>query len=217
MDEKESRMGRFGADAHGFFSGVYADVPPWDIGGAQPDMMALLEEFPPAGPVLDVGCGSGDLAIHLAWAGVQVLGIDFIATAIEHAQRKRAALPSNVAARLDFAVADALRPSLLERQFGAVVDSGFLHVLSPEQTDRLVAEIGAVLRPGGLLYLHEFATEFPVPNTPRQVTQNEIRERFTPEHGWKIRVVRSGGFLNRVAAPVPATVACIQRLPSPGS
>jgi cyclopropane fatty-acyl-phospholipid synthase-like methyltransferase len=204
-------MTRFGADSHAFFSGVYGDVPPWDIGGAQPDMAALIAEVPPTGPVLDVGCGSGDLAIHLAHSGLEAVGIDFVATAIEHALQKRAGLPAEIANRLEFAVADATRPSLLKRDFGAVVDSGFLHVLAPEQTDAFIDEIAAVLRPGGLLYLHEFAIEFPVPNTPRQVTEDEVRTRFTPERGWRIRVLRSGGFQNRVAAPVPATLACIER------
>jgi hypothetical protein len=37
-------------------------------------MIALLARFPPTGPMLDVGCGSGDLSMYLAQLGYQVLG-----------------------------------------------------------------------------------------------------------------------------------------------
>jgi ubiquinone/menaquinone biosynthesis C-methylase UbiE len=210
-------MKRFGPDPQKFFAGVYAAVPPWDIGGAQPSMAALLAEFPPVGPVLDVGCGSGDLAIHIAETGLDVLGIDFVASAIEHARRKAQVLPLEVAGRLQFQVADALQPSLLQRAFGSVVDSGFLHLLTPQETEGFLVEIASVLRPGSRYYLHEFATEFAIPNSPRQVTEQEVRSRFTPDQGWQIRSLRSGEFLSRVAPPLPATLAFLERLPSPSA
>jgi hypothetical protein len=131
--------------------------------------------------------------------------------------RKARSLPDEIARTVEFLAADALRPSLLQRRFGTVVDSGFLHLLTPEQCDGFVDELAAVLLPGGRYYLHEFATDFPVPNTPRQITQDEIEARFTEDRGWRIRVLRSAEFLNRVAPPVPATLACIERIPSPAA
>jgi len=174
-------------------------------------MVALLADFPPPGPVLDLGCGSGDLAIYLARSGLDVLGVDFVDAAIEHARQKAASLPVEVTRSVEFQVADALRPSLLRREFAAVVDSGFFHLFTPEQCDVLVGEIAATLVPGGRLYLHEFATEFPIPNTPRQVTEDELRARFTPENGWKLLEVRSAQFLSSIA-PVPAVLACVERV-----
>jgi cyclopropane fatty-acyl-phospholipid synthase-like methyltransferase len=194
---------------------VYRDVAPWDIDGVQPDMAALLAELPPKGPVLDLGCGSGDLSLHLARSGLEVLGIDFVDAAIEQARQKLRARSPEMAAAVEFRVADALRPSLLRRSFGSVVDSGFYHLFAPEQCDRLADEIASVLVTGGRLYLHEFAVEFPVPNTPRAVSEDEVRARFTPERGWEVLQVRAVQFLNRIA-PVPATIACIQRLGPPG-
>lgn len=116
-----------------------------------------------------------------------------------------------MAARLDFRVADALLPSRLEQTFGAVVDSGFYHLLDPDQCARFVDELASVLRPGGRCYLHEFAVTFPVPNVPREVSEAEVRERFAAERGWRVLTVRAGEFLSRVG-PVPATLACIQYL-----
>lgn len=104
-------MSRFGPDPLAFFEAVYREPAPWDIGGPQPAMAALLAEYPPESPVLDVGCGSGDLAIHIAESGIAALGIDFVEEAMAQAQAKKATLPPDVAGRLDFRVADALRPS----------------------------------------------------------------------------------------------------------
>ena len=205
-------MRRFGDDPLSFFNAVYGDVPPWDIGAAQPAMSALLARYPPASPILDVGCGSGDLSIHLAKLGSEVLGIDFVETAITQAQDKVASLPPEVAQRLTFQVADALKPSLLGRQFGAIVDSGFFHLFDHEQCDRYVEELAHALHPGGLYYLHAFSMDFPIPNMPRQITPEEVQARFTSEKGWHIKELQAVEFFSRVAPPVPAICACIERL-----
>lgn len=204
-------MTRFGPDPLAFFEAVYQEPAPWDIGGAQPEMAALLAEFPPEGPVLDVGCGSGDLAIHVARQGLPVLGVDFVEEAIAQARAKRDALPPEIAERLDFRVADAFHPSRLGLPFGAILDSGFYHLFDPDSCDRFVDDLARALRPGGRLYLHEFAIEFPIPNVPRNVSEAEVRERFTRERGWRILTVRTGEFLSRIA-PVPATLAYIERV-----
>lgn len=207
-------MSRFGSDPLAFFNSVYQDTAPWDIGAPQPAMAALVEKYPPANPVLDLGCGSGDLAIYLAQLGYQVVGIDFVESAIMKAQNKLGSLPHETSQLLSFQVADALKPSLLRIRFGAVIDSGFYHLFNPDQCDQLIDEIESILLPKGCYYLHEFAIEFPVPNVPRKITVGEIQARFTVDKGWRIRELQTVEFLSRVAAPVPATCACIERLSS---
>src|SRR5512138_123163 len=207
-------MSRFGSDPHAFFKAVYQNIPPWDVGGPQPELSALFDEYPPMSPVLDVGCGSGDLAIALAQRGLEVTGIDFVETAIEQARAKAGALPTEVASRLDFRVGDALQPSLLQRQFGAVVDSGFLHLFETEPRDRFAEDLALALLPGGRYYLLAFAVDFGIPNVPRQVTEEELRARFTAEKGWRILDIRPAEFLSRVAPPTPAIRACVERLPA---
>lgn len=203
-------MSRFGADPQAFFDAVYRQTPPWDIGGPQPALEALLDALPPSGPALDVGCGSGDHAIALARRGLGVVGVDIVQEAIAQARAKAAALPPDLASRLEFLVADALRPALLGRQFGAVVDSGFMHLFEPEVADRFAAELAVSLRPGGRYYLLAFAVQFDIPNVPRAVTEAELRSRFTPERGWRILALREALFQNRVAA-TPAVSACVER------
>ena len=205
-------MSRFGSDPRSFFNAVYEDVPPWETGKPQPAMTAILASYPPMSPVLDVGCGSGDLSIYLAGLGYETLGIDFVEAAIASAQEKRTSLPPETAALVRFQVADALKPTLLGRQFGAIVDSGFFHLFDPEQCDRYVEELARILLPGGLYYLHAFDMDFPISSMPRQISADEVRGRFTQENRWHIREIQSVGFLSRVAPPVPAVCACIERV-----
>lgn len=199
----------------GFFDSVYRETPPWDVGEAQPDMRAMLDEWPPEAPVLDVGCGPGDLVIELARRGVEAVGVDVVEVAVVEARARAAALPPEAARRAGFRVGDALRPSTLGERFGAVVDSGFFHLFDPETRDRFAEDLAAVLPPGGRFYLLAFAVEFDMPNTPLKVTEEELRLRFSEDRGWRVLAIRPARFLSRIA-PVPAVAACFERLPASG-
>lgn len=202
-------MSRFGPDPRGFFEAIYDNVAPWDVGSAQPDLSAVLALHPPMDPVLDVGCGTGDLSIALARAGSQVIGIDFAESAIQQALAKRVALPAEVGDRVQFTVADAFRLEPLG-PLGALVDSGFLHLFDRQDGERFLGQLPSVLAPGGRYYLLAFATEFDVANTPRRVTEEELRAYFTVERGWRILELRPATFKSRIA-PVPAVVGCFER------
>src|SRR5262245_9521235 len=85
-----------------YFDAAYRETPGWDVDAAQPAMIALLDDFPPASPVLDVGCGTGTLALALARGGLTVLGVDLSAAAIDMARAKAGAAEPEIAARVDF-------------------------------------------------------------------------------------------------------------------
>ena len=66
----------------GFFESAYEGTPPWDIGRPQPEFVRLEAGGEIRGSVLDVGCGTGENALHMAAKGHDVWGIDGAPTAI---------------------------------------------------------------------------------------------------------------------------------------
>lgn len=194
-----------------FFDSAYRATPQWDIGEPQPDLIALLDEFPPAGPVLEAGCGTGELSIALARRGLHVLGVDAAETAIARAQAKAAADPA-LSHLVEFRFGDALHPANLPGPFSTVVDSGFFHLFDHAERDQFAGQLAGTLAPGGRYYLLGFAFDSPIPQAPRQVRESELRELFAPERGWRILALRPAKFqVLRAPQGVPAIAACIER------
>src|SRR5438309_6107139 len=108
------------------FDKSYDRVPPWEIGRPQPEMLALLDAHPPRGTVLDIGCGTGELALEIANRGISAVGIDSSPKAIGRAKTKaqERGLP------VPFHVFDALRLEERSEQFDLVIDCGLFHVFS---------------------------------------------------------------------------------------
>jgi SAM-dependent methyltransferase len=195
-----------------FFDEVYEGRAPWDIGEAQPDLLALIDDFPSAGPILDLGCGTGDLVIALAQRGRRVIGIDFAATAIDEARLRAAeALSADELASIRFEVADALEPSAYAGSIGAVVDSGFYHLFHERERRALSGELRAALPIGGRYSMLGFAIEIPGSDAPRHVTAEEIPRIFTEEAGWAVLASRPARFLTNGFGDIPALAVCVGR------
>jgi SAM-dependent methyltransferase len=204
-----SPTGRLG----GFFDAAYKETAPWDIGEPQPALLALFEAYPPAGPVLDVGCGTGDLALALARRGLKVLGVDSAPGAIAKARAKASSVMPDVARQVEFQVGNALHPELFPGPFGAVVDSGFFHLFGAPERQRFAQELATALVPGGRYYLLGFAIDSPMISSPRQVREDELRTLFAPKQGWRILALHPARFEVRVAAGgVPSIAACFERV-----
>jgi SAM-dependent methyltransferase len=156
------------------FEQAYAGTPPWDIGRPQPAIEALADGGEIVGPVLDVGCGTGENALFLAERGFEVIGVDAVPAAIETARRKAAArgLPAL------FLVHDALALDGLERRFSTAIDSGLFHTFDDDERLRFAASLADALLPGGRYVMLCFSEHELREGGPRRVTQGEIRAVF---------------------------------------
>jgi SAM-dependent methyltransferase len=119
----------------------------WHLSRPSPELVAAMGDgwLPGSGHCLDVGCGLGTEASHLASAGWRVTGIDISDTALCRA----AAEHGDVA----FARADVRRLPFARHRFDAAVDRGCFHYLSPADRPLYSDELRRVLRPGGKLLL----------------------------------------------------------------
>ncbi|MBB2940388.1 ubiquinone/menaquinone biosynthesis C-methylase UbiE [Actinoplanes lutulentus] len=136
------------------FEEIYQDStpPPWEIGGAQPALAAAIDAGEPRGPrALDLGCGTGDLAISLAQRGFEVTGIDISPTAIERARAKAAALHLDIT----FAVQDATNLDTSAKRFDSIFDSGLLHnlVRISSGVDAYLSALPRLAAPGATLFV----------------------------------------------------------------
>ena len=109
--------------------------------------------------VLDLCCGTGDLAFSLArGAKAQIIGADFSHTMLVRAREKNAAA-GNGARGVKFFEADALRLPFAEGSFDLVTTAfGFRNLANYEEGLR---EILRVLKPGGTLAILEFTEPAP--------------------------------------------------------
>ena len=165
------------------FEALYAGVPPWDIGRAQPAFVALAEAGALGGRVLDVGCGTGEHALLAAGLGLEATGIDVVAAAIDAARGK--ARDRGLSAR--FLVLNALELTALDEQFDTVLDCGLFHVLDDDDRAPFVDNLRAVIPSGGRYFMLCFSDRQPGTLGPRRVTKDEIRASF--DQGWQVNSI----------------------------
>ncbi len=168
------------------FEEAYTGEAPWDIGRPQKPFVAAADRI--SGSVLDVGCGTGDLALFLAQRGRKVTAIDFLAAPIERAKRK--ADQRNASAT--FFVSDALALAEWHEQFENIVDCGLFHVFSDDDRKKYVAGLAHVLKPGGRVFLMCFSDAEPPGMGPRRISKQELHDAFAKD--WNIESIEPTNF-----------------------
>ncbi|MFX4272770.1 class I SAM-dependent DNA methyltransferase [Propionibacteriaceae bacterium Y1685] len=155
-------------------------------------LLGLFAELTKPGPVLDLGCGTGEISALLAGLGVEVSGVDLSPQMIRHARERHP--------ELDFAVGSmtALGPGGLELAdasvAGILAHYSTIH-LSDEQLPGVFAEFARLVRPGGWAMINfqaraeakeytsmleqEVALHYP-PRSAQQVTELLRAAGFTP-------------------------------------
>jgi SAM-dependent methyltransferase len=177
------------------YDAAYAGVPNWDIGRPQRAFVSLADAGLVRGPVLDAGCGTGELALFLASRGHEVLGIDLSALAVGQAREKAhwRRIPAT------FLHWDALDlPGLADMGFAfrTVVDSAMFHVLGEAERDRFVRGLAGVLPSGGRYFVLGDARRNSGPLYG--ITPGEIRQRFERAPGdWEVTLALETAFERR--------------------
>ena len=113
---------------------------------------AVLSYIEPGDRVLDVGCGTGTLAIKAAQKRAQVIGIDQSPAMLKLAREKAQASGVEV----DFRLAQAQSLDLNEK-FDVVTATFALSEISPDEVEMVVADLAERLKPGGKMIVADEA------------------------------------------------------------
>lgn len=114
--------------------------------------LAALARPVAGAPVLDLACGTGDIAFELAQSGAGVIGLDVTHRMLQLARALAEATPPGRAVR--FVTGDMMALPFPEASFD-VVTTGY-GLRNVPRIDGALAEIRRVLRPGGLLLSLDF-------------------------------------------------------------
>lgn len=129
----------------------YAADPIADMAGYQATLVRVQGLLRTSQDVLEIGCGTGTTALHLAPFTKSLLATDISAKMIDIA---RAKLQANPIPQLSFALADADTPIACSEDFDVVLAFNVLHLV--RDLDQTIAAAKQALRPGGLLVSKTF-------------------------------------------------------------
>jgi SAM-dependent methyltransferase len=150
---------RWTAGAASWWDGFYADrSKPVPFFVAKPDenLVSYLDRgLITAGRALDLGCGPGRNALHLASVGFEVDAVDLSRAAIAWAEDR--ARQAGAAVRFRCGDAFAIVGTELGGPYDLIYDSGCFHHLPPHRRISYLALLDRALAPGGLFSLSCFA------------------------------------------------------------
>jgi SAM-dependent methyltransferase len=138
------------------YDGIARLYDAWSTGVIEDISFYVEEALASGSPIVELGVGTGRIAIPTAAAGVEVIGVDSSAGMLEVcAEQARAA---GVAERLDLRVGDLRRPPVEERvRLVTCPFRAYLHLASDEERLQALAAARELLLPGGRLVFDVFA------------------------------------------------------------
>jgi SAM-dependent methyltransferase len=171
-----------------------------------PQEKALLDLYrlPRNARVLDVGAGTGEFSSRVAaWLPEsQVLGVELLATSVEHARRRHAALVP----RLSFEVGDAFHLAHADNSFDLVANRHVIQAIP--HVDRVLSELARVAKPGG--HVHVLAEDYSMlhmmsgPLDPDRLWRAAVA--FAERTGTDARIGRKAWTLMRAAGLIDVRV-----------
>jgi len=172
-------------------------------GTPQNDAAFYLEEAKSTGgPVLELGCGTGRLAVPLLETGLEIHGLDASAAMLEVAKHKRSQLPSETAKRLHLHLGDMAQFDL-KQKFALIYIAfrSFQILLTPEIQRQCLLCIRDHLAPNGKVIINLFDPRYDMILPGRQESTLPPRELVHPISNNRI-VVET---LERVVDPLSQT------------
>ena len=156
-------------------------LTPWERDEVPAQVRDIAAELAQPGRALDMGCGTGRDAVHLAQRGWTVTGVDAVPRALEAARRRA----SGAGVTVDWVQGDVTRLEELglEAGYDLVLDRGCFHGLPDEARDACARGVNALAAPGATLLMFGFSPGFHGP-APRGIGADEIQQRFGPD--WKL-------------------------------
>ncbi len=129
---------------------------PWSAGVIEDISFYVEEALASGGPVVELGVGTGRIAIPIAMAGIQVIGVDssegMLAVCAERGRQ------AGVDGRLDLRVGDLRRPPVQERvPLVTCPFRAYLHLASDEERLEALGAAHGLLEPDGRLVFDVFA------------------------------------------------------------
>ena len=183
----------------------------------------------PGDTVLDVACGTGDLALAFSHAGVgRVLGVDFTYDMLSVAKDKS---PAAGSAMPGYQAGDAMQLPIADESVDVVsIAFGIRNVVDPA---RAIGEFFRVLRPGGRLVILEFSQpnnaafrrvyhfyfKHVMPRTAAMVARDRSGAyKYLPQSVSKfidrdemVAILRSVGFVDATMRPLTLGIAVLYR------
>lgn len=149
---------RWTSDASAWWDGFYADRSagrPFFVPKPDEHLVSYLDRglVAPGGRALDLGCGPGRNALHLASLGFDVDAVDLSPAALAWAEERAA--EAGLTPR--FHRGNIFDVELPHAHYDLVLDSGCLHHLPPHRRVGYLALLDRVLAPGGHFVLSTFA------------------------------------------------------------
>jgi len=155
--------------------------PPWSGRGISPEIEAAVQQgWLKPGPVLDIGCGLGEVAAWFAERGYEAVGVDIAFPVIERARK----MHSHLEQPPHFCVRDITAGPAPDRQYRILIDRGCFHQLPSGTELDFLRHLLAVSAPDArmLLFIRAFRNGIPFGDPAEQARQEaKVRAAFCPQ------------------------------------
>jgi len=144
-------------------AGFYGKTENASSFGSPAKTIERLAELLPSGSVLDLGAGDGRHALYLADKGFQVNAVDISAAGLEKLQR----MAESRGLKIQTTVADVSTYSI-DTDYEAIIVVHLFQCLNEEASMRLMNEMKAHTKPGGINVIHLFTKTGDRPRLDKQ-------------------------------------------------